>query len=146
MWLSKPKPEQKPPFFVWSDAEHSVGVGTFDEEHQRLTLLMARVHEALQADHDRVEARKLMEQLVVETRAHFRREEGAMAAAEYPDLPAHAAEHAALMDRAEELLRQFRNGGVSALVFPSFLRDWLVPHMQAYDRKYAASMRRQGLR
>ncbi len=146
MWLSKPKAELKPPFLVWSDLEHSVGVGKFDEEHQRLTAMMEEIHHSLQDEHDRLRALKLMEKLVQETRAHFVHEERSMEEAQFPDLEAHAAEHAALIVRAQDMLRQFRTGAMSALLFPTFLRDWLIPHIQHYDRKYSASLRRQGLR
>jgi hemerythrin len=64
---------------------------------------------------------------------------------QFPDLEAHAAEHAALLTRAQDMLRQFRAGAMSALLFPAFLRDWLIPHIHDYDRKYSASLRRQGL-
>jgi len=146
MWFFKNKVEPKPPFFVWSAAEHSVGVDTFDEEHQRLTAMMAQIHAALLGEHDRLRAMKLLEKLVKETRVHFTHEEDAMGEADTPDLEAHAAEHASLIAQAEDLLRQFAQGSMSAMMFPGFLRDWLIPHMQTYDRRYAASMRRMGLR
>ncbi len=146
MWFNKLKTPPKERFFVWSDSEHSVGVAIFDEEHKRLTGMMSQVHDALLEERDRVLARQLMENLIQETRTHFTHEEGAMEAAGYADLPAHAAEHAALLIQAEDLLRQFRAGGLSALAFPIFLKNWLIPHIQSSDRKYASILRRQGLR
>jgi hemerythrin-like metal-binding protein len=146
MWFSKAKAEPKPAFFVWSEADHSVGVKVFDEEHQRLTAMMSQIHDALLEEHDRLRALQLMERLVQETRAHFAHEERSMEEAQYPDLEAHAAEHAALITRAHDMLRQFRMGSVSAMMFPAFLRDWLVPHIQLFDRKYSAALRRKGLR
>ena len=146
MWFSKNAPQPKERFFAWSDAEHSVGVAIFDAEHKRLTDLMGKVHTTLLEEHDRVRARELMEQLIQETRNHFIHEEGALAAAAYPDLEAHASEHAALLTQAQDLLRQYRAGGLSALAFPIFLKNWLIPHIQGFDRKYASTLRRQGLR
>ncbi len=146
MWSSKPKPEPKPSFFTWSEHDHSVGVGVFDEEHHHLTTMMSQIHEALLEGHDRPKAVTLMEKLVQETRLHFTHEEDAMKEAHFPDLEAHAAEHTALIAQAQNLLRQFSKGSMSAMMFPSFLRDWLIPHMRDYDRKYSAALRRQGLR
>lgn len=143
MWFNKVKTQPKERFFVWSDAEHSVGVAVFDKEHKRLTGMMSQVHAALLEEHDRVLARQLMEALIQETRTHFTHEEGAMEAAGYPELAAHAAEHATLITQAQDLLRQFRAGGLSALAFPVFLKNWLIPHIQGSDRKYASAMRRQ---
>jgi hemerythrin len=145
MLFSKPVPEPKPPLFVWSAQDHSVGVGIFDEEHQHLTTMMAQVHEALLEEHDRLRALKLVAQLMQETRVHFIHEEDAMKEAHFPDLKAHAAAHKALIAQAEKLFREFAKGSMSAMIFPSFLRDWLIPHMQNYDRKYSATLRRQGL-
>ena len=146
MLFSKPKPKRKAPFFVWSEHDHSVGVGKFDDEHQDLTTMMAQIHEALLEEHDRIQAVTLMEKLVQETRVHFTHEENAMEESHFPDLEAHAAEHTALIAQTQNLLRQFARGSMNAMIFPSFLRDWLIPHMQDYDRKYSATLRRQGLR
>jgi hemerythrin len=146
MWFSKPKPKPRIPFFVWSERDHSVGVGMFDEEHHHLTTMMNEINEALLEEHSRLRAQKLMEKLVQETHDHFTHEEDAMKEAHFPDLEAHAAEHTALIAQAEELLRQFAMGSVSGMMFPSLLRDWLIPHMQDYDRKCSATLRRQGLR
>jgi hemerythrin-like metal-binding protein len=146
MWFSKNRTQPKERFFAWSDKEHSVGVAIFDVEHKHLTELMGKVHATLMEEHDRVRARQLMEELIQETRNHFIHEEGALAAAGYPELEAHAAEHAALLAQAQDLLRQFRAGGLSALAFPIFLKNWLIPHIQGVDRKYASILRRQGLR
>jgi hemerythrin len=44
------------------------------------------------------------------------------------------------------MMGQFAIGSISALMFPNFLKDWLIPHMLVYDRKYSAALRRQGLR
>ena len=143
MWFFKNKAEPKPPFFVWSRQDHSVGVPMFDDEHRHLTAMMAQIHQALQGERDYLLARMLTERLVQETRIHFTHEEDAMEAAHFPGLQAHAAEHAALIAQADEALRK---GSMSALMFPLFLRDWLIPHMRDCDRKYTAALRHQGRR
>jgi len=145
MWHTKSKPE-KQPFFIWSEREHSVGVAAFDHEHRHLAAMMARIHEALEEENNRLLAVMLMERLVKETRLHFTHEERAMEEANVPEWEAHAAEHTALIAQAEHMLHQYTLGAVSATTFPHFLRDWLIPHMQDYDRKYSAALRRRGLR
>jgi len=145
MWFSRPKPQPEAPFFVWSDADHSVGLSVFDREHKHLAALVSKVHATLKVDRDRVLAQKLMETLIQETRAHFVHEEKAMAEAGYPDLEAHAELHAALLKEAQDLLRQFLAGTLSSLALPQFLKNWLIPHIQGTDRKYSAALRRQGI-
>ena len=145
MWFSKPKNEPKRPFFVWSELDHSVGVAVFDDEHQHLTSMMAEIDQAMQGEHDRQRALMLMENLVQALRDHFTHEEGKMEEVQFPDLGTHAAEHTALLARAKDMLYKFRNGTLSARLVAAFFRDWLIPHIQHYDRKYSASLRRQGL-
>ncbi len=148
MWFSKSKsiPETEVPFFVWSSEEHSVGVTVFDQEHERLVTLMGQIHATVQEKHDRALAQNLMESLIHQTQAHFEHEESVMDNIEFPEREAHVAEHAALIQQAKELLQKVQNGGISALAIPNFLKSWLIPHMQIMDRKYAAAMRRHGLR
>jgi hemerythrin len=146
MWFSRSNPEPAAPFFLWTSAEHSVGVAAFDAEHKVLAGLMSRMHAVLVQDHDRVLATRLMEELIAEARAHFAHEERVLEEIGFPGLAAHAEEHAALLQDARGLQRQFLAGGLSVLVFPSFLKNWLIPHMQQSDRTYAAALRRHGVR
>jgi hemerythrin len=148
MWFSKAKSEPEPeePFFAWSSEEHSVGIGVFDQEHERLTLMMSRVHAALLKKQDRSLALRRLESLILETKNHFEHEEGIMGNISYAELEAHAAEHAALLREAAALFQKVQSGNLSALAIPSFLKAWLIPHMRNMDRKYAACMRRHGLR
>jgi hemerythrin-like metal-binding protein len=146
MWFSKPKPSPEEPFFPWSDPDHSVGVQRFDQEHRHLAGLVSKVHTALLKQHDRGLADKLMENLIQETRTHFAHEERVLEETGYPGREEHCAEHAALLREAQDLLRQFHSGGLAAVALPIFLKKWLVPHIQGSDRKYAATLRRQGVR
>jgi hemerythrin-like metal-binding protein len=146
MWFSKGKPEPEPPFFSWSAEEHSVGVSVFDQEHQRLAALMSQIHASLQTNHDRGKAQRLLESFIAMAQEHFDHEERIMANIDYPDLAAHAAEHEALMEQAKAMFQRVQHGNISALTIPGFLKTWLIHHMQQTDRKYAAHMRRNGMK
>lgn len=146
MWFSKDKPQADSTFFSWSDQDHGVGVPAFDQEHQALARKLNQVHEALKHKPDRAKALQIMEEMLQETRAHFVHEEQAMEAAGYADREAHAAEHAALLLEARDLIHQFKGGAISALSLPTFLRKWLIPHIQQSDRKYKAALRQASLR
>jgi len=146
MWFSKGKPEPEPPFFSWSQEEHSVGVSIFDQEHQRLAALMSQIHATLQTSHDRDKAQRLLEAFIVAAQAHFDHEERIMANTDYPDQAAHATEHEALMDQAKAMFQRVQQGSISALSIPGFLKAWLIHHMQHTDRRYAAHMRRNGMK
>jgi hemerythrin-like metal-binding protein len=146
MWFSRPKPQPETPFFAWSDPEHSVGVDIFDQEHKQLAELVTRLHTTLVTNRDRDLARQLLESLIAQTRVHFAHEEAVLETAVYPERTAHFAEHAVLLRELQDLLRQFHAGNLSALALPMFLKNWLIPHIQTSDRKYAGTLRRQGLR
>lgn len=139
----KSKEKVEPPFFVWSDAEHSVGVPEFDREHRHLATLMGEVHHALLEHRDRAQAQRVMEKMIHEIRAHFAHEEQVLAEAGYADAEAHGREHAALIVEAQDLVRQFQAGTISGLSLPTFLKKWLISHIQGSDRKYAVVLRRQ---
>ena len=136
-----PKPEPEGPFLSWVPAEYSVGVPVFDEDHKQLAGLINDIHVALIRDRDRARAGLIMEDLIQEIRAHFYREEQAMEEAGYPDLEVHTLEHQALLKEARELARQLYAGTLSALVFPTFMKNWLMVHTRATDRKYTACLR-----
>ncbi len=148
MWFSKPAPGPEPaaPFFVWSSEEHTVGVAVFDQDHERLAVLLSRINTALHEKHDRALVLKLMESLIQETQAHFDHEEWVMEQVGYAEREAHAAEHSALIQEVNILFQKFQKGGISALAIPNFLKAWLIPHMKVTDRKYTACLRRSGLR
>lgn len=145
MWFSKghPVPEALP--FAWSSEEDSVGVTVFDQEHEHLMDLVAQIHRAVQDRHDRGRAQLLLEAFIGAAQAHFDHEEAVMRNIGFPDRQAHAAEHAELLREAKELQRKVQGGLISALTLPGFLKAWLLDHIHRADRKYAATMRRNGL-
>ncbi len=145
-WFSRAAPEPEGPFFAWTKEDHSVGVAAFDQEHQRLAKLMSQIHTTVHDDRDRDRAQKLLETLIHETGAHFAHEERVMDQVSYPEREAHAIEHATLLLQAKELFQKFQSGNISAMALPTFIKTWLIPHIQFQDRKYAAHMRRNGVR
>ena len=46
---------------------------------------------------------------------------------------------------AAALIHRFQTGGLSATALPLFLKNWLIPHMQQVDRRYAAYLLSRGL-
>ena len=148
----KPKPEEPPPpkpvanrpFFPWAPAELSVGVAAIDKDHKHLADLINQVHAALILERDRAHAAKIMEELLLDIRGHFFRDEQAMEETGYPDMDAHAAEHFLLLKEAKELARQLYAGTLSALVFPTFLRTWFIGHTKGSDRRYGDWKRETG--
>ena len=144
----KPKraPEPDPPFFAWLEGEHGTGIPTFDKEHQKIFMIISRIHARAHEERVRTPPLDLLDQLRLELTAHFSHEEQVMEEAGFPDRAGHAAEHAALVRELQDLLKRFHSGGISVLALPAFLKKWFVTHISDSDRKYAAHLRRNGFR
>jgi hemerythrin len=142
---SKAKPEPPAPaiFFPWT-SELKIGVQRFDLEHQQMQALINQLHTLMVVKRDRPGADLLTDMLIQVTRTHFANEETLLAELNYPDCEAHAQEHSKLIVELRDLQRQFKAGTLSALAMPSFLKKWLVEHIQNTDRKYAAYVRAKG--
>lgn len=143
MWFFGSKPKEKGSRFAWTTREHGTGHERLDEDHRNLARMVEEVQALVAARGDRGEVYRILEQLLQETRDHFRREEEAMAEAGFGGLARHAAQHEELLAQGQDHLRQFKNGNLSALALPAFLGTWLVPHIQDSDRQFVQELRRQ---
>lgn len=141
-----PSPEPGPetladPILLWIPARHALGVPSLDEDHRHLATLINQVYFAVVRNHGRSEAFELMDQLLLEARQHFLKEEAALREAGYPVLEAHLAEHERLLQEAASLSRQFHDGRISGISFPAYLKKWLLDHIETSDRPFAAWLR-----
>ncbi|BDU77333.1 bacteriohemerythrin [Mesoterricola sediminis] len=128
--------------FAWTPRDHATGHEPMDEDHRQLAALVTEVEAIIAARGDRNEAYRVMDLLVQTARDHFQREEAFMAEAGYGGLERHAAQHAELLATCQDLLRQFKNGTLSGLALPTFLKNWLVPHIQGCDRQFVQELRK----
>ncbi|HLO68493.1 MAG TPA: bacteriohemerythrin [Holophaga sp.] len=143
MWFFGSKSKEKARGFAWKSREHGTGHERLDEDHRDLARRVEEVQALVAARGDRNEVYRILEQLVQATREHFQREEEAMAEAGFGGLARHAAEHEELLAQCQDHLRQYKNGSLSGLALPAFLRDWLLPHIQESDRQFVQELRRQ---
>jgi hemerythrin len=87
-------------------------------------------------------ARKVVDQLLTYSSAHFGGEELLMEAAEYPDRAAHAGEHVEFLAHIRQIQRALDEGDEAvALEAALDLRQALAAHMNGADRKLAAATR-----
>lgn len=79
----------------------------------------------------------ILNQLFEYARLHFSHEEARMAAVGFPDLESHAAEHHEFFQHVSDLYSRFLEGNPDVVAeLPTFLRAWLVKHIQGTDRNY----------
>lgn len=133
-------------FFTWSEADMTVGLLRFDQEHRRLGDLINQIHRAALERRDRSLCTALMERFQQETRAHFDSEEAALRETEFPGQEGHFEEHTRLLETLRDMQQRYAAGSLSALILVDFLKTWLVEHIKTSDRKYTAHLRRNGFR
>ncbi len=80
------------------------------------------------------------------TRAHFAREEDAMARAGYTDLPAQQRAHTKLLAQVADIIKAMEaNADVDFIEVLGVFRDWLINHIMGMDKKYSAVMNAAGI-
>lgn len=70
------------------------------------------------------------------THNHFIVEEVLFQQHDYPETPAHQAQHNRFTEKAMDLLLRFEDGEEVSTEALDFLKDWLVHHICRVDRAY----------
>jgi len=133
------------PMFQWRD-EYSVNIQSMDKHHRRLFTMSYKLYDAV----DSGEARSALEDafvfLVRYSEFHFSEEERLMAQYRYPDFEVHVKKHRDLLQEVLEFREEFRKGDVGINAeFIDFLKDWIVNHILAEDRKYGSFLNQKGV-
>jgi hemerythrin len=132
--------------FTWNDS-YSVHVNQFDAQHKKLFEIINALADAMRIGQGEDVLREVVGQLAVYTRTHFLQEEVAMRQTGYPGLAAHQNQHNQLMATVEKYKTDFIEGRKPNLVdLLTFLRTWLVQHIQKTDKQYADHMNAHGFR
>ena len=127
--------ENEMPSLKWRD-EYSIGVEQIDHQHKHVFSLVARFKETVSDEAGVDEIGRIVEELMAYTREHFAAEETLQARHHYPGFDEHREMHADLIERVEEFRERVRiTDSYVNLDLVSFLRDWLVNHIQEEDRK-----------
>ena len=129
----------------WSSAV-SVNVKKFDDQHKKLVDLVNQLHDAMKVGQGSAVLGVVLQSLISYTGTHFADEEQMMKAHAYPDFAKHKAEHDKLVSQVLELQGKFQNGtAMITMNVLTFLKDWLVTHIQGEDKKYGVFFNAKGL-
>ncbi len=121
----------------WRDS-FSVGVEKLDKEHFKLVELVNDMYVIVRDKGDITALSACTERLVEYTRFHFSSEEAAMEEANYPGLDEHKKIHLDLEEQAVGFFWRIKTEGeVVRAEFYHFLREWLLNHIMAEDKKYS---------
>lgn len=134
-------------FFEW-DESLVTHITEIDEHHQQLVALLNKLYEQVfecsDIDEERALTRSVLKELADYTAYHFTAEEALLEQHQYPELTEHKQAHALFMQKVDELMREYEQGGL-ALSFPTFtfLKDWISTHIRVTDAHYAAYLQEQ---
>ncbi|WP_242334742.1 MULTISPECIES: bacteriohemerythrin [Anaeromyxobacter] len=122
---------------TWND-RLEVGHEAMDHDHHLQIGLVSAFVDSLEQGRPWM-ARRLADQLLAYSVAHFGSEELLMEGSAFPERDAHAGEHGAFLEQMRELQRAFASGDEQLATTAALdLRTALAAHMNDADRRLAA--------
>ena len=129
-------PAAEPDLIVWDDSIR-FDIEAIDGQHRRLVGLINRLHHAMVQRAGKTVLASTLDELARYTVQHFKTEEQLMDAAGYDDLEAHRQLHEKLVAQVLEFKQRFEAGDATVTMdLMTFLRDWLLDHINRVDRNY----------
>jgi hemerythrin len=130
---------------TWNDS-YSVKVRQIDDQHRKLFDLINMLHDAMKGGKGSAVARDVLASLTAYTQTHFTEEERLMRDNGYPAYMEHKRAHDQLVARIRDFEKEVASGTASvSLGLMSFLKDWLLQHIQGVDRKYSPFLNAKGI-
>ena len=129
----------------WSRS-YSVGVNQMDSEHQRLIDIINNLYTAMRAGRSKDAIGSILDELVEYTKTHFAHEERLMKESGYAGFDEQKRAHEALISQVIEIQGKYRSGTALGQEVMSFLKNWLVNHIQGLDKRYGPVMNKKGIK
>ncbi|RII29462.1 MAG: hypothetical protein CXR30_11240 [Geobacter sp.] len=130
---------------VWSKS-YSVGVDSMDKEHQRLIDIINKLYGAMRSGRGKDAIGSILDELIEYTKTHFTHEERLMQESGFAGLDEQKRAHGALIGQVIEIQTKFIAGTALSQEVMSFLKNWLVNHIQGMDKSYGPSMNKKGIK
>jgi hemerythrin-like metal-binding protein len=130
---------------VWSKS-YSVGVSHMDSEHQRLIDIINNLYSAMRSGRSRDAIGTILDELIDYTKTHFAHEEKLMQESNYDGFDEQKRCHVALVSQVVEIQQKYRAGTALGQEVMSFLKGWLINHIQGLDKKYGPVMNKKGFK
>lgn len=137
---------KKRQYFVWKP-EYSVGIDSIDTQHRKLVSLINNLQTAIDYSAGEQFEREALDALVDYTRTHFGYEEDLMQKHCYPSFEPHRAEHHRMIANVETVLESYREDPDAAMQEAnSFLKNWLIKHINGTDKQYSQFLIGKGVK
>jgi hemerythrin-like metal-binding protein len=127
----------------WSD-NLLVNIPELDFQHKRLVELINRLDTAARVYIGSHEALCVLKEMVTYLQYHFREEEEAMTAYDYPAIEDHLAEHEKILMAILQIKAGFESGEIASLSnLAAYLDCWLEKHIAGFDQDYGRHILRK---
>ncbi|MDH5600011.1 MAG: bacteriohemerythrin [Gammaproteobacteria bacterium] len=133
-------------YVEWKE-EYSVGIESIDNQHKKLLMLINHLQTAV--DHSTGEQfeREALDELVDYTRTHFAYEESLMEDNDYPEFEAHKEQHKNMVSEVERVLAEYQRDQETAMSNAiSYLKNWLINHINGTDKQYSEFLIGKGVK
>lgn len=128
------------------DESYSVKIASMDDQHKRLMRFINQLHEAMKEGKGREAVEKVLDGLVEYTRLHFGAEERLLKLHGSPDYEDQRRAHEALIKQVLQFKDKVHEGKAPlSQEVMSFLKDWLLKHIQGMDMKYGDYLKAKGV-
>jgi len=135
-----------PDLMPWSSSL-SVDIKQIDEQHKKLVGMVNELHKAMKLKKSNSVMGVILDRLVDYTASHFATEEKLFAQFGYPEEKAHVELHRKLVTQVVDIQKKFKAGdAMLSMELMTFLKDWLVKHIQGTDKKYSSFLRERGVK
>ena len=125
----------------WDDSV-KIGIDTIDRQHQKLVMLINKLHSAMRNRAAQTVMSQIFKELVDYTVEHFANEERMLEEAGYEKLSEHKKIHIKMVAQVQEYRDQFESGSATVTMdLMNFLSDWLIHHIKGIDRQYVSTVK-----
>lgn len=132
-------------FMKWS-TNLSVNVAEIDSQHQQLVNFINDLSDSMKKGKGKEILAEIISGLVFYAKSHFTTEEKYFDRFGYPEAFSHKQEHRMFVEKVTQFKKDFDEGNqLVSIPVLSFLRDWLVNHINASDIKYSRFFNENGL-
>ncbi|NVN91313.1 MAG: bacteriohemerythrin [Desulfuromonadales bacterium] len=128
----------------WSRS-YSVSVDSMDREHQRLIDIINNLYASMRAGRSQDAIGKILDELVDYTRTHFDHEERLMQQSGYTGYDEQKRAHEALIAQVKKIQDKQHAGTALGQEVMTFLKSWLVNHIQGLDKRYGPVMNKKNI-
>ena len=129
----------------WS-SNLSVNVQEIDSQHEKLVGYINNLNDAMRKGQSKAVIGDILNSLVDYTKVHFSTEERYFDKFGYPETAAHKSEHQKFVESVLQFKKEFDQGdALISISVLSFLRDWLIKHINGVDKKYGPFLNEHGV-